>query len=230
MAAVPKESFVVTDDKQESKSTSSSDTQDSVQLDDADLKELEEAKKVPYDRFKEVNEEKKILKSKLGEMESRYQEDLRRAVRDAELRTLAERQESTEFDDVEPWERQMRTISQELEMTRKELDQVKGESASVRLDSKLQALSQKYPEADQSAVLGWKKSQPHADIEELMQLSHNKNVEYVQGKLKSLLDKKKEKRSYALPTGGGSIRFKPAEKPKTIKEAGKALKDFFAKN
>ena len=93
--------------------TEATDTESGI--DDGDLKEFEEQKKVPYARFKEKVQEAKAFKSQLAEVARRFEEEKRRAIEDAELRVQARMTASkTEDPDLAPYEAKIQPPRQEL--------------------------------------------------------------------------------------------------------------------
>lgn len=199
-------------------------------LDEEDLKTIEGLKNVPYTRFKEVNEKVKTLRSQLKELDERRADDIRRAVEDAELRTRSRLEESKgdkELDSLDPYERKSRELEREMKSLRGELADVRGKSESHRLQTELSRLEQKYPKADSLAVLGWAKLNASADLEELMEKSHSRNVDLVEKEIRNILDQKRSKAKTAIPTRESGIKIKDEERPKTVKEANILFKKLF---
>lgn len=210
-------------------STPEGEAKEEVSLDETDLKAFEEDKKVPYDRFKSVNESKKAIQKELEQLKAQRDEDVRRAVELAELRmkqSKSEPQDQDLDDDVEPWQKESRRLVSETSGLRKELADLKSDLSQSKLEAQIAKLKDKFPEADEIAVLGWRKAQPNRDLEELMEYSHTKNNERVESRLRSLIEKKKEKSKTILPIREGGIKLKPEEKPKNIREATKLLKKY----
>ena len=67
-----------------------------TELDDSDLKEFEESKKVPYSRFKEVNEKKKEYEGKISAMENKLQDEITRVTAQYEAKLSAIQQAKSE--------------------------------------------------------------------------------------------------------------------------------------
>jgi hypothetical protein len=215
------------EDTEFSTETSNEDQADSkdtelTDLDDKDLETLGDLKKIPYTRFKEVNESVKVLKRQLELKDREYQDTLRRAVEDAELRVQARLEKSkqdSELESLDPYERDTRQLRSQIQKLEAQLSSIQGETQETKLQSQLERLEKKYPEADALAVLGWKKAQPHADLEELMEKSHNRELEKAETKLKRILEEKKKRAKQAIPTRESGIRLKDSERPKSIKDA-----------
>ncbi len=196
--------------------------EDKVELEESDLELLAEQKKVPYNRFKEVNEEKKSLQYKLDEIERRHADDTRRAVDDAERRVAARLETDKVGEDdslLEPWQVEVNRLNRELGKAKEEISTVKGEASTTRLESQMHNLRDRYPEADEVAVLGWKKSQPHRDLTELMEMSHNRSIDRAEVQLRNLLTAKKERAKGALIVGERGIQLKEEDKPKSMRAA-----------
>lgn len=199
----------------------------SVSIQEDDLKEIEQLKSIPYARFKEVNEKAKSLESQLKDFDKKYQDDLRRAVEDAELRVTArleDQKQDTELDNLDPYERSDKRLEKEMASLRSELSDIKAKNSHQRLQAELDRLEKKYPKADTLAVLGWAKSQPQVDIEELMEKSHSRNVDYVEKEIRAILEQKKLKAKTAIPTRESGIKIKDTDRPHTVKEANSLLR------
>jgi len=193
-------------------------------IDDETLKLFEEQKKVPYNRFKEVNDKSKLALRELEDLKKRYQDDLRRERETAEALAMSKmggRSEKVEYEFVDDTKSSMpRELLDQISSLKREIATVRGESTEHRLKSDIERLNKRYPEADTLAVLGWHKSQPSSNLEDLMELSHTRNVERVETQLKNLLEQKKAKaRLAAIPTRGVGIKLSAEDRPKTFKEA-----------
>lgn len=196
-------------------------------LDEVDLKDLEEAKKVPYDRFKEVNEKAKSYQRQLEEQKSRFEADLRKEVENAELRAAAKykpKEEEIYLTSEVSGDKQVASLLEKIGKLESKIEKLDSMTSQSSLQTQIERLEKAYPEADSMAVLGWKKVQPHADLEELMALSHQKEIEKMEKKLRGLIEKKKEKAKTSSPTQSGLISLKEGEKPKTLREAHKMVK------
>ena len=208
-----------------------SSTKDAPLTED-DLQLWEGQKTVPYNRFKEVNEKAKTLQEQLKELESKFSNDLRRAVEDTEFRVKAkvsqELEEKNLDQTLDPYERETRKLHDQLRLVQSKLTMMESKSEHQRLQGELDRLEKKYPKADALAVLGWAKNSPNVDLEELMERSHTRNVDYVEKEIRSILEQKKQKARSAIPTREGGIKIKESERPKTVKEANTLLKKFMA--
>lgn len=198
-----------------------------VGLDESDLKEFEESKKVPYQRFKEVNDSKKTLQAQIEALKKGRDEDVRRAVELAELRvkqSLAAAKEEEDLSSVEPWQREVHHVKSVLDQAKAELNSVKAEVEQTKLEAQLDRLKEKFPEADDLAVLGWKKQQPHADLADLMELSHARNLERQEAAVRRLVETKKQRRESVVPVREGGIKLKPEERPKNLTDVRKLIR------
>lgn len=196
-------------------------------LDESDLKELEEARKVPYDRFKEVNEKAKNLHRQLEEQKSRYESDLRKERETAEVLAAAKykpKEEDVYLTSETSSDRQVAELTNKLKGLEARFEKLNSQTSQSSLQSQIEKLEKAYPEADSMAVLGWKKVQPDADLEDLMSLSHQKEISKMEKKLQSLIEKKKERSKQAVPTQSGLISLKEGEKPKSMRDAHKMVK------
>ena len=95
------------------------------------------------------------------------------------------------------------------------MDQTK-QTRSLEIDR----LQNQFPRADALAVKGWSMAYPEASLEELMAKSHDTNNTMIQNSINELISKKKERaRATSIPTGRGSVKLSPEERPKTLQEA-----------
>lgn len=201
------------------------------EIDEADLKTLEEEKKIPYGRFKEKVDETKDLKNQIERLRTQAEEQTRRAVEDAELRTQARlRQKQEEAEDLDDTTREFRRTNSEISTLKTELAQLRAEAENRKLQSEIDSLVAKYPDADPIAVMGWKKVKgKNADLEELMAFSHNQNIERVEKRFKALIEHKRAKAKAVVPTREtqSGTRLKESEKPKSMAEAKALVKKYF---
>lgn len=203
------------------------------EADESDLQTLQEEQKVPYSRFKEKNEEAKRLKAEIADKDRRYQEDLRRALAEKEAALSVSRNTPQGFnngiiDIVDPVEKETKVLKSEVDELKKVIASMQGQSNEERLLNHVSKLENKYPEADTLAVLGWKKQQPHVDLEELMELSHTRNVERAEKKLKTILEQKKQRAKSGPTLTEAGYKLKESDKPKSVKEANALLKRIFS--
>ena len=214
--------------------TQDSKSDDMELLSEQDLETLE-GKKIPYTRFKEVNEKAKTYELQLKDSERRHQEDLRRAVEDAELRASQRFQKAREdesiMDQIDPTQREVSTLKNEIATLKGTLSQVLSKAEQSELSASIKQLEGKYPEANPVAVLAIAKHLKRTsmeDIEELMLDDHTRSVDKTQRQLREIIEQKKQKAKAAMPTREGGIKLKDTDRPKTIKEAGQKLRNFFS--
>lgn len=196
-------------------------------LDEKDLEVLSKEKQVPYSRFKEVIESKKQLQDRLKTIESRMESELQRAREDERLRAemlVRQKQEEQSVSDEEPWTRIDRQKTQEISQLEKQVRELR-EMNSVRdLKETMKELKVKYPHANEIAALGIKKASPGVDLEEVMASLHDDTVTKAESMLRNLVDAKKKKAESSVPTKSSSIKLKPEEKPKSLRDAAALTK------
>lgn len=204
-----------------------------VDLDESDLEALDESRKIPYSRFKEVNEKAKSYETKLRELEQSKDAELRRIQEDAEIRARArlerEQADADIYSDLDPQERNVTELQRAIDSLKEEVSSLRSTQSQSSLMSEVTRLQADYPEADRLAVLGWQKSNPNASLDELMALSHEKNVSRAENMLKALIQKKKDRAKAPIPTGINRLRLDDSEKPKTMRDASKGFKDYLKK-
>jgi DNA repair exonuclease SbcCD ATPase subunit len=213
-------------DEVEAKTETESDPVDEVE--ESDLEEIEEAGKIPYARFKEVNERAKSAESRIKEMEKLRQLEVSRLESEIEAKLKAKllsERETEEEELLDPTEKRVKSLERQISDLNKKLGSYSELNETDRIQSQLDKLAAKYQEADQLAVLGWRKIRPNADLEELMELSHTQNVSRAKKALTDLLEKKKQKKQ--LTASGHGVRVKPSTPIKTMSEANKYMKSLF---
>lgn len=194
-------------------------------LSDDDVKALESAKSVPYSRFKEKNEEAKALKSQLEAVEERHRSEVERLIHEQEaLRALKSKENEAIFDVEDDSDKEIKGLKTTITSLTKKLENLEGVQSQAQLSMQIEKLQAKYPEADTLAVLGWKKHKPDIDLEEAMEMSHNRNLERGQKLVKDLIEKKKAKKESSIPTKEFGFKLKDSEKPKTVQDAARYLK------
>lgn len=193
---------------------------ETVDVSEDDIKEFSESQKVPYSRFKDVNSKYKSVEAKLKELEQNKEADIRRAVEDAEARLAYKYQNQSETSLEEEYDIDgTGALKKEIASLQKQLRQVEDQTSDFRLKAELKSLEERYPEADTLSVLGWHKHQPNTSLEELMELSHDRNLSRVESKMRSILEQKKAKAKQAIATGPSPFKLDPDKKPKDMAEA-----------
>src|SRR3990167_3796214 len=189
------------------------DSEEAPDVTEDDLKDLQEQQKVPYSRFKEKNDEAKNLKMQLAEAESRYKQAIVEREAWASAQAKARPDDTFDLDVQDP---KVAAMESRLEQLTQKLSLLETQTGQERLSTQVERLKSKYPEADVMAVLGWKKQDSRADLEDLMELSHNKNVERVEKKFKEFIEKKKQKAKAPIPALDAGFKIKDSERPKNV--------------
>lgn len=204
------------------KGTATLEESDAIDVDDSDLVSIEESKKIPYSRFKEKVDETKSLKEQVTRLREDQNLAIQRAIEDAELRMKARmdrQKEDSSLEDLDPYERKIHSTNSEIKSLKDELRSLREQAEQSQLQANVTRLKTQFPEADELAVLGWKRSRPNADLEDLMMESHNRNLERDKRRLQEILEHKKAKAKKSVSTREGGFRLKENEIPKSIKEA-----------
>lgn len=156
-------------------------------LDEDDLKEFETTKKVPYDRFKEVNDRMRTLERDLKEAKKDADSSLRKVISEYEvkLEALQGRRKDDDYVidyDDDPKDKVIKELTGKLTSLEKTINSEIGMSRKERVRRELDSLQENYPEADQDAVLGWFKVYPEKSLKELMEKSHRDNNDRLEKK------------------------------------------------
>lgn len=207
--------------------------EDNVDLSEDDLESLEQKKQIPYSRFKEVNDLKNSLQKQLEQKESDYSNQINTLVAQYEARAQLAQQESQQQEDYGSYgyeddstTRYIKGLEKQIAKQSEQLNSLTGKFEQNSLESQIAKLEKKYPKADMDVVLGWKKAYGSSrSLDELAQLSEQKNIDLVKRGIQDILDAKKNKqKKAALPTRSSGFKIKEDERPKTIAEASRLAK------
>ena len=231
------EKFGKTEDVRETSSVSDSreqaevvEAEETPEITEEDLQTIEGQKNVPYARFREVNEEKKLLKREKESLLNRHQQELTSLAAQYEAKIMAQQNTQSpyevEYSDQEADSGNAKALLRKITSLEQKIGQIEGQGRQAHTRNELTRLTAQFPEADEDAVLGWHKVYPEADLHDLMEKSHNDNLTRVNKRLASILDEKKKKQTRGIPVGGSSFRLKESERPKTFAEAAKMARQF----
>ena len=192
-----------------------------AEVDEKDLEEVEEeSRKIPYSRFKEVNEKAKSLETQLQEREQRFQEDLRREIELSEMRLRQqlkrEQEQAAEDEVIDPVEKELRSVRKELSQIREENRNLRAETSSKLMQDQVSRLEKIYPKRVVLAALGLKKHDPKINLEEVCEEFEADAKERANQQLRAIIEKKKERAKSVIPTRESGIKLKESDRPKTM--------------
>ncbi len=209
--------------------------EETPELDESDLKDAKENSKIPYSRFKEVNEKAKRLEAEKDEAVATYKAQLQRALAEAEALRSLPRAPSNQDEGIldlggDPGQEAMKALMTEFKSLKGEVTELRTKTSHDSLQTKIREVKAKYPDADELAVMGVLKHNPRLDPEEVAE-TLQKNVDAkVEKRIQQMLEHKAAKKKQAtLPTSETGFRLKESEKPKTVKEASAKLKQLMSK-
>jgi len=196
------------------------------ELDQTDLDQLEEGKKVPYNRFKEVNDERKNLSSQIDELKNKYESEMQTQARMYEAKLKASEEPYETVDEVD----EVSSLKKEIDSLKTQINHVVAQTRGQIESQELERLLGEFPDADKNAVLGWRRVMPKATLRELVEHSHNELTERVNSKIKAILEEKKKRiTQQKIPVARGtSIKINSTERPKNISDAGRLARQFLA--
>jgi len=208
-----------------------------IELEVEDVEKLEHSKHVPYKRFSQVNEKKNQLETQLASMESTYKSQMANLAATYEAKLQAstptpKEEEDYEFvydqDEEQVSSKANAALMKHVRNLENKLGMLEETSTQSRIEGELTRLEGQYPEADIDAVLGWKKVYPGQNLKDLMERSHNSNIDRTKKSITRMLEAKKAKAKNVVPLGAtGGIKLKSSERPKTLKEATRMTRQFF---
>lgn len=189
---------------------------------------------IPYSRFKEVLDAKKEQERKVKELEKVYNDKLVNTQREiqtyyetelAKMQRLAQDPYAT-VSEPDPTETKFGSVNQELTILKTELERLKNESETQKINGEINKLKSVYPDMDDEHVFAVKKMKPDWTLEECAEYSHSKYGNLVKTRLNKLIEAKKEAAKKQVLVSDGKISLTPEQKPKTKEEARKAYMNY----
>jgi hypothetical protein len=193
--------------------------------------------KIPYSRFKEVNDAKKAAEAKIAEFESEVEARVEQEVRNRliEQELVNKTRTDDEFNFLSETEDTTKKEIEDLKGTIKQLsNQLEGVARYTEeniLKQQLKQLKESFPAMNEEHVLAAKKLSPKADLEELAKYSNDMFLSHAKGIYQKMLDEKKVQANKAKVTGAERIKaMKPKEAPKSLEEAKDLMLKFVQEN
>src|SRR3990167_2641814 len=200
-----------------------------LELDESDLEKVS-THKVPYKRFKEVNDELKRYRKELEAQKTQMDKEMRLLLAEEKLKlqeAYAGRYRTEEIEtEYDPVKLELQALRKSQTDLAEELDRVRGEKRRVDLDKEIESARELYPYADDYAILGIKKSRPEMSIKDIAELLHNNVNSKIEAKYKELISKKKKNIEKTLTDDSAKVAPKDPQKPKTFKDAKAAAMAF----
>lgn len=187
--------------------------------------------KIPYSRFKEVNDERKALKAELENVKSSVKTQVEDIVLKEQMKALTQqsKQDELSFDDLDPIQNNsdISVLKEELNMLKNQLKTVSEFTENNVLNQNLQQLKSAFPGMNEEHVLALKKMHPNSDLEECAKYSHDKFTSHTKKLYNQMIEEKKVAQSQKSVLGAERIRnLKPEEQPKDLEEARVAFMKF----
>jgi len=182
--------------------------------------------KIPYSRFKEVNDERKTLKQELDNLKSQINSKVEEAVYQAKMKNLIDNTQIPSYaapeEDIE-----INVLKNEVNELKSQLQQFSRATESNLIKQELKQLKEIFPAMSEEHVLALRKTNPNASIEECAKYSHDQFSSHAKKVYEKLLQEKKQA-AENLKTSISSFpklpSMKPEERPKTIKEVTAFIK------
>jgi hypothetical protein len=182
---------------------------------------------IPYARFKEKVTEVKDLKravEKLAAEKELYGQQIAQQYQSyyeselAKVKRMGEQQ--TDYSYTQPVEDQrVGAISQEVNTLKNNIQKLQQEAETYKLQNQMGGLKPIYPEMDEEHVFSIKRLKPDWSLEECAEYSHKHFEEKINGRVRQMIEKKKEAAKKPVFGDGSKINLKPEERPKNLKEA-----------
>lgn len=210
-----------------------------LDLDESDLTDVDESQKVPYARFKQVNDKVKERDRAIETYKAQTQAQMQNLVAELEaLRSIKSQNVQTQddsgildLDQMDPGQKVIQNLVKEIHALKGQVTNLSNKTSQESLKFKVDEAIKKFPKADKLAVMGIMKYDPALDIEEVAESLHQKVMAERTEGIKELIERKKKKAAAGtLPLSEtGMVRLKESEKPKSVKEASERLKSFMSK-
>lgn len=188
-------------------------------------------KKIPYNRFKEVNDEKKALKVELENMKTSVKQEIEEAILKEQVKAMANKPVD-EFDDLlseypSKGNEDISGLKNEIKVLQDQLKNVADFTEQNALKQEINSLKKAFPSMNEEHVLTLKKMHKDASLEECAKFSHDQFLGHAKQVYEKMLEEKKAAKDSKLVTGAERIRnLKPEEKPKSLAEARAAMYKF----
>jgi len=189
--------------------------------------------KIPYSRFKEVNDKGKAAQAELDDLKASMNDQVNEAVK---MKMLEDKLLNTEEAPVDDYSQYLDPDNNSAQ-TKAEVSELKAQIAQLTnqvqevsafaeqkaLDQDLKVLKKEFPAMNTEHVLAIKKMKPNVSLEEIAKYSNDTFNNHAKETYQAMLEKKKSDAEKKKTVGVERIRNITAdEKPKDIKDA-KAL-------
>jgi len=207
--------------------------EDDVDYDENDLKGIEEEQKVPYKRFKEVNDSAKGYRSEIEKLSARLSDEANEKIRlQAELARRPSQSVSDEDDlTLDDFGSNDQAVLKKLAHLENKYDNLSTKYEKQTLRGSIDRLASEYPDASRISVLGIANSQgvsSEEGLRELFEMQQNAINDAVEKKLRGILDSKKAARQKNVrPVRRSHFSIKEEDRPSTFKEASSFARKLF---
>jgi hypothetical protein len=188
--------------------------------------------KIPYSRFKEVNDAKKAAEAKIAELEAGISARVDQAVKDKlieqQLLNKPEIEEDYSFLDPDSGTKQeVEALKQQISELAAQVQGVSQYTEENILKQELKNLKAIFPAMNEEHVLAAKKLSPNTSLEEIAKYSNDMFNNHAKKVFNEMIEQKKKAAETAKVVKKEAIKaLPPEEKPKTMAEARKIMMQF----
>lgn len=220
-------------------SVDSSDTEQEAKpsgdldFDESDLNSVQEQQKVPYKRFREVNETAKSLRSEIDKLTARLSDEAAEKIRlQAELARKGSSSNDYETDlDVDDFSGQDQKLLEKIAYLENTVSNLSTKYEKQTLKGSIDRLAAEYPDANRISVLGIATSQgvnSEEGLRELFEMQQNAINEAVEKKIRGILESKKAAQQRNVrPVRRNSFALKEEDRPKSFRAARELAKKLY---
>jgi hypothetical protein len=193
----------------------------------------EDTGKIPYNRFKQVNDEKNELKEQVNALKASVDAQIAEAVRNAKLDNLVNKpaDEIEEFTFEDNSSKEINELKAMIEKQANELRGMQQETRYKELSSQIKTLKTSFPEMDEDTVLAYKQKRPDLPLEELAKYSHDRNRKKIEDAVTRILNEKKEAAKQNKVIGKEALKAFASKETKergSLQETEDAIRRAFA--
>jgi hypothetical protein len=200
----------------------------------AKMFETEDSGKIPYSRFKEVNDKYKASEAKVKEMQANIDAQIAQAVKQAKLDALVEGK-SQQVDEIEEFtfedtsSKQIKELEQMLAKQNEVINNLTQKYEYDKVTSQITQLKKSFPHMDEDTVLAYKQKRPDLPLEELAKYDHDRRTKMVAAAVEKMLDEKKKAAKEVKIIGREQMRAsQEGKKPReSLLETEEAIRKIF---
>lgn len=189
--------------------------------------------KIPYSRFKEVNDAKKAAEVKIAELEAGVDSRVAEAVKNQMIeQQLLNKPQEEDYSFLDPapvdgTKQEVEALKEQIAVLGEQLQGVSRYTEENILKQELKNLKTIFPAMNEEHVLAAKKLSPNTSLEEIAKYSNDMFTNHAKEVFNKMIEQKKNAAETAKVVKKEAIKSLPPDaKPKTVAEATKLMMQF----